>query len=81
MQFCRGSFGYQGLKVGPLCIALKATSLLNLRSYITLMMVVHRSVPVNEIVVRIKALVYLFGRGFCDWRFHFGSAFRIRNLE
>jgi hypothetical protein len=45
------------------------------------MMIVHSTAPVSEIDDRIIALTFLVVLFLCDWLFHFGSVFRIINLE
>jgi hypothetical protein len=39
------------------------------------------AIPLREIDDRIMALMFLVVLFFCDFKFHFGSVFRIRNLE
>ena len=46
-----------------------------------LVMIVHTSIPISEIDDRITALRFLPVLFLLDFMFHFGSVFRIKNLE
>jgi len=44
-------------------------------------MIVQIAIPVKEIVDRISALIFLNGLFLWNFKFHFGSVFRIMKLE
>jgi hypothetical protein len=46
-----------------------------------LVIIVQAAIPINEIDDRINALILLVDLLLCILKFHFGSAFRIKNLE
>jgi hypothetical protein len=46
-----------------------------------LVIIVHRAMPVKEIDDKNRALIFLVILFLLDFIFHFGSVFKIRNLE
>jgi len=46
-----------------------------------LVMTMQAAIPVKETNARISALMFLFGSFLWDFKFHFGSVFKIIKLE
>jgi len=46
-----------------------------------LVMIVQITIPVREMDDRTTAVIFFVVSGLCDLKFHFGSVFKIINLE
>jgi hypothetical protein len=46
-----------------------------------LVMIVQTAIPVREIDIKINALILLVGLFLWNFKFHFGSVFKIMNLH